>query len=967
MSGPVESTPGLTVADGPATSEPSPRRADAPVGTHIGRYLVIDEIGAGGMGRVFRAYDPKLSREVAVKRLRMRDRGGATGHARMLREAKAMAQLAHPNVVPVYDVDVDEGALFIAMEYVDGVTLKAWLRETARPWPTVVDLFMGAGAGLAAAHAQGIVHRDFKPANVIVGADGRVRVMDFGLARSVEGGPRSGDDGDVVDDLDNSEDAQSSATNADLGAALTEHGTVVGTPLYMAPEQHIGSHTDARTDQYAFCTALWEALYGATPFSGDGIADLVIAKRGALPRPPVGTKVPSALHAILARGLAYEPGKRWPSMDTLLAAIRKASARRRPWLAIVPLGVVVGALGIAIFDRDRPCEQGAQEIAGTWGDDTRETVHAALLGSSARYAEATWERIAPALDAYALDWAAMHRDACEAVKVRHEQSDEALDLRMQCLAARKGELAAVVELLGRGEDGTTENATELVAGLSPLSRCADLATLRDRLPPPGRAEDVASVRAQLEQARLEARAGGLETAIATAQKAQQTALGLDYPPVRAEADLRLGVLLATVDRIDEAQPLLERAMDTALSHRQAHTAADAAVQLTRLLVNEQSRAEESQWLAKVALGLAEGDGTDPLLIADAMLSVGYIFADRNLELEAEPYFRGAVERLEGALGPEHPDLVGPLLSWSSLLDVMDREDEAEVVARRALGIAETAFGPDHPETANALKRLAWLFMIDRRFAESEAAFDRALAIYEAAFGPDHPLVYGTLSTRASALAEQKRYDEAAASLQESLRRMDERLPEDHRSRASALHNLARVYSLQGDHARSAATFRRANEIRVRLGIRGDLTAGLGSLGQELVELGRLDEAERAFEEAFRLNVELHADDGNRSGMALIQLGKIARTRGDDAKALEQLEAAWEIERDGDDDLVKVEAAFELGRTLSELGKEPARARRLVETARAAFATEDYGESGRPLKLALDAWLAAHPPSLAAGG
>ncbi len=666
------------------------------------------------------------------------------------------------------------------------------------------------------------------------------------------------------------------------------------------------------------------------------------------------------------RGLAVDPDARWPSMGALSSALRQATTRARPWRVVVPAAMLGAAAVLAVVERERPCESGEDEIATTWNDDARTRVHAALAASHATYADSTWQRIEPVLDGYATDWAEMHRDACEAVKVRHEQSDEALDLRMQCLRAHQRELGAVVEMLARSDAVTTENAIELASGLGPLTRCADVVALRERAPPHAQADAVQDVRARIEEARLEARAGGLEAALSVAEAAKVAAEELDYAPVVAEAELRLGIVLATLDRASEAQPLLERAMQTALEHRQPHVAARAAVELTGVLVGQQGRALESQWLAKAALGLAEGDGTDVVLVADAMLAVGNVFADRDLELEAEPYYRGAVERLERTLGPEHPDLVGPLLSWSSLLNIVKREDEAQQVCRRALELAEVAFGPDHPQTASALEELAWLRLGAHRFEESEALSARALGIYEAAFGPSHHTIRGALSRRAGALAYQGRYDEAIAGLEEAMRRIGDDVPPDHPSRASLLHNLALVNSMRDDHERAAELFVRANDIRRRHGMRPDLAAGVGALGQELVELGRLDDAETAFEEAWQINVAIHADDGRQSGMALVQLGKIARKRGDMTKALEKLEAAWAVERDGPDDLVKAESALELGDALWQQGKERARARGLVENGRDALVRDGRGKGG-PLHQRIEAWLTEHSLGARPGG
>ncbi|MBA2543935.1 MAG: serine/threonine protein kinase, partial [Deltaproteobacteria bacterium] len=250
----IESAPGV-----------EPERLER--GTALGRYIVIDVLGEGGMGVVYSAYDPELDRKVAIKLLQARPDSsagsqGTSGQTWLLREAQAMARLSHPNVIAVHDVGTLSGhRVFIAMEQVDGVTLRVWLRDKVRPWREVIQIMTAAGTGLAAAHASGLVHRDFKPDNVLVDNNGRVRVMDFGLARlhPDETGER----------LDRQSDALIEARSP-LSAPLTIAGTVIGTPAYMAPEIGDGMLADARSDQFSFGVALYEALYRGRPFAKDG-------------------------------------------------------------------------------------------------------------------------------------------------------------------------------------------------------------------------------------------------------------------------------------------------------------------------------------------------------------------------------------------------------------------------------------------------------------------------------------------------------------------------------------------------------------------------------------------------------------------------------------------------------------------------------------------------------------------------
>ncbi len=330
-----------TVAGGSARAV-----ATSPMPAAIGRYQVVGRIGEGGMGVVYEALDPELKRRVAVKVVRGAG-GDAVGQGRLLREAQAMAQLSHASVVPVFDVgalaEADGGGVFIAMELVEGQTLRDWLKSTKRPWKAVVANLVAAGRGLAAAHAAGIVHRDFKPANVLVGMDGRVRVTDFGLAR--------------VDDavFGESDAAGVDASDAHVGTAPggaareTRTGAIAGTPGYLAPEALDGV-IDARGDQFAFCVSLYEGLYGERPFdagSGEGRSPLVSmaeeVKRGAVREPPRGAKVPGWLRAMVLRGLAADPAARWPSMTALLDAIERVPRRRRRLVAAFALVSVVAA------------------------------------------------------------------------------------------------------------------------------------------------------------------------------------------------------------------------------------------------------------------------------------------------------------------------------------------------------------------------------------------------------------------------------------------------------------------------------------------------------------------------------------------------------------------------------------------------------------------------------------------------
>jgi len=323
-----------------------------PRGTPIGRYLVVEPLGSGGLGDVYTAYDPELDRCVAIKVLRPSDdpvdgsgnaTGAGSGRDRLMREAKALARLSHPNVVAVYDVGRVGEDVFIAMERVEGTTLSRWTRAETRPWREVRDVFLGVGAGVAAAHDAGIVHRDLKPQNVIVSADGRPRVLDFGLARAVRRDERS--DRPHLPALPQFPDPK--ASHDSLDDAITMAGMVMGTPQYMAPEQFAEAETiGPATDQFSFCVALWVALYDQRPFQGEGMEELVRAVRTGEVTPPRERRgVPAWLHKVMLRGMATDPGERFGSMRTLMHAMQRDRRSRRAQFIAAGAVALISAVG----------------------------------------------------------------------------------------------------------------------------------------------------------------------------------------------------------------------------------------------------------------------------------------------------------------------------------------------------------------------------------------------------------------------------------------------------------------------------------------------------------------------------------------------------------------------------------------------------------------------------------------------
>ncbi len=377
----------MTDAPQPETVAGVTRPASAPSesglgpGTKIGRYLILERVGAGGMGVVFSAYDPELDRRVAIKVLAS-DLLGEESRLRLLREAQAMARLSHPNVVPVYDAGTDDGRVFVAMEFVQGVTLREWLDGEARGWTDVLDTMRRAALGLEAAHEAGLVHRDFKPDNVMVGDDGRVRVLDFGLARSTSldsvPGPLDGTTGA------NDPTADAGPGEKALAVQVTSQGAMLGTPAYMPPEQLEGREVDARTDQWSYCVTLYEALYGSRPFEGTTVAAFVLAMHhdGVRP-PPESSPVPASIFAAIARGLELEPNLRHQSIGALLQALEVPPPLRS---RAMPIGLtafgalIAGTWWWSTQHPDDACESRTLAAATVWSAEAQQTGAEAFEG-----------------------------------------------------------------------------------------------------------------------------------------------------------------------------------------------------------------------------------------------------------------------------------------------------------------------------------------------------------------------------------------------------------------------------------------------------------------------------------------------------------------------------------------------------------------------------------------------------------
>ncbi len=752
-------------------------------GEPMGRYQVLELLGVGGMGLVVSAYDPELDRRVALKLLRgAHDEAHAT---RLRAEARALARLSHPNVVAVHEIGRWRDRDFVAMEFVDGHTAAEWLTVTPRSWQDVLEIYRAAGAGLAAAHQARLIHRDVKPSNILVGRDGRVRVSDFGLARPA-GSPAAGE----------------SATAAESGfrdGAKTQTGAVIGTPAYMSPEQCQGRTLDARSDQFSFCVALYEGLFGARPYDAPSFEALVDSiERGQPATGDRGHDVPAWLRRAIRRGLAADPAARYPSMEDLLTALTPARSRWRGRVVVGGAAVLVAA-AIAIpelrgaAERGPTCPDATPRLAGLWDAGVRAAAaraFATVPGGADAIARAT-----VVLDDYAIDWVAAHHDACQATHVRHEQSEARLDLRMSCLDRRLAAVGALAHAMtGDVDRELAPRLVEAALRLPVITGCADPDAL-DRVSAPRNDARSQQVLDQLAEATTMIAAGQGRAAVDVARSAVEAAG--DQAATRARALLVLGRAVAGVGQADMAVGDLTTAIELSASAADDVTLAEAATVLLRVTGIDRADLAAAASMEPLTAALVSRSGSAELTRRLALLETDLTWHRGDYRTALAGYQKILAET-ETRLGPQHVEVMDRLIDLGSTLESLTRHDEAEAAFRRAEAIAERELGPDHPRTAALWSSLGDVMKSRGEIGRAAELYERALAIAEKTQGPSHPDTAAQLQNLADAAflvgdleLARTRYQRALAVRESALGPTDPRI-------AATLTNLAYLLKQTGD-------------------------------------------------------------------------------------------------------------------------------------------------------------------------
>ena len=854
-------------------------------GTTVGRYLILSPLGAGGMGLVYEAYDPELDRRVAIKLVRPGPRYRPSDHARLLREAQAMARLAHPNVVTVHDVGRHRDRLFVAMELVAGRDLQRWLAERRRHWREILRLLLAAGEGLAATHGAGLVHRDVKPSNILVGDDGRVRIADLGLARLAQ----------ISETAAPGIETEGSGREP-LQGRLTLPGEALGSPAYMAPECFGSRSADAKSDQFSFCVAAYEALYEQHPFA-TGTADPRAGNPPAVREPAADRPGPRRILRVLTRGLAIEPDRRHASMEVLLRQLAKDAAPRWRRHALTVL-VAASALGAAWWGKSPdPCEAAAGGLEAVWNDHRRAAIEPVFAASAVVDSASIWTRASVRIEDYARDWTEGRREACVASSIRGEQSQLLKDRRYLCFDRRRQAFTALLDLLQQGDQRTLSRADRLAAGLPPVADCADTALLLAAQPPPDKPEVRAAVGrlgGEIERAALLYRSGRFTEALDTLEAARPQIEATSYSTLQARLHHIRGVNRISLGQVEEAAADLEEAVWLGIAGGRPATAVGAAGALVWVAGRSLGRfAEARRWgrLGRAVSARYPGLlGSDSVLLnnlAAVELAAGNFWLARDL-------FADAHEVNERRNDPGGWVLTSTLANLAALSVDLGDLDGAERALLRILEILERPDTPSSIRLGNALQSLAGIRSLRGDSRRALEYNERGLAVQRTLYAEDHDEVTRAQIHVAMTLGQAGRFERAEAMIEGVLETRQLKYGMEHLKLAYPLRSRGALRCEMGNAPGGVEDLRLSLEILTRIGEERSIDSAKAwvDLGRCLAQTGQPEEALKPLEIAAEAIEPL----GPTSSLApiLAQVRALAlRRAGRPEEALETLHHAIE--------------------------------------------------------------------------
>lgn len=859
-----------------------------PSAPRVGRYIVLDKLGSGGMGTVYSAYDEELDRKIALKLLHQSSATQPEAQHRLLREAQALARLSHPNLVQVFEVGRHEGQIYLAMELVAGKTMQTWVTEDAPSLREILRAWIDVGRALQVVHAGGLVHRDVKPTNVVMGEDGRARLVDFGLAREV---------GHISLNSESNAAVSSPAgrSGSRLAESVTQSRAVLGTPAYLAPEQRMGEPLGPAADQYSFCVSLYEALYGCRP-PGD-------VPVGTQVRAPEGKKVPPAVRNALSRGLAMQADARFESVGVLVDTLEKhfRPRRRARWLiggAAVGLAATaaIGWLRPAVgAQAPLPCEATHSELDSVWDDRARAEIH-----DQGKTGAVT------VLDAFAAEWVHVRRDVCEATRIEGVQSEAALERRMACLDRQREQMGAVVAGARRG--GLDVDALTL---LSAPTDCKTSSLTDVGWETPSRLrEPIAAVRVSLAEARVRAMSDDIDGARDLASLALGRATRLAHEPIVAETLVVIGVIETLDHRAGPARDALEQAIDLAESHGAVPLKEEALGHLVRLAVDVESDADRAlrTWERNAATLRRLGDSRTRA--AGLLSRLGLVQLMHEQPRAAEVSLQGALTLYEREGARANPQRVSTLHNLANTLKIQGRSAAALQLLAEAGAVPGASGNGDTwgAMTAGESSLAQGQALLGQgRLQEAREHLGRALSQYSHAHGAFSPGVADAhAALTAVAVSEGKLEDARRHAVASDLAYRRSTGVDDPR-RLSSLAALGTVAFELGDASEAIGAFEQALGLAERTSDPDAVALAMhrSNLAEALLLDGRLSRARRLTEQALS-TMEAHLpSDHEDLAFPLRALGE-ARTRQGEAEdgivslrravLLRQASEAYPVER-----------------------------------------------------------------------
>jgi len=932
----------LAAADDAVRDEDDDEGDDSSLAEHtFGRYILRRPLGAGGMGIVHVAHDPELDREVAIKVVAVRDTG-EEAQARLLAEAKALARLRHPNVVRVYDVGQHGPDVYLVMELVAGTTLTQWRKD--RSARELLDAFAQVARGIAAAHRQGLVHRDIKPDNILIDADGRALIADFGLAAGIE--------------VPSTQDGPAPLTSL----ALTRTGALVGSPRYIAPEVFAGRRADAKADQFSFCVSLYETLYGEPPFPGDTLESLSQhVQDGRLRPPPASLRVPRRVRLALLAGLSADPSKRFADMDALVRAL--TPRRRSSAIAAVAVASAIAALAWSSREPERcPAEISRSEVAEAWGGPQREAASAAIVSAAPGYGQQVAVQVRETLDAYATTWADEHHALCQANRSDEPFVVDRLDRRGLCLRQAQQRLAAAATVFADADATTVENAAELLVALPDPTRCSDPDALDDEVAPPSPplADAVDELRGTLAELQGQLRVGRYSTSRATLESLAERAETIGYPPVTNEWRALLGRARRQDGDFQDAERATKQALRDALAAGQTGIAARAAVELVMNVGELLHRPAEGLAYVEIADGLIHKLGQRNLL-ARLRTTVGLVHEAQGKLDEAVAAYREAIAIFTE---PDVGDDGGEIWTRSELARALvntEAFEQAEQELERLAALQALHLSADHPSTAATWNNRAKLRVAAGDYKGAIDDYRKALDIRSRALGTTHPSVAATHQRIGNAHRAQLEHALALPHFRaaaDCYTYGDEPMPGRAASARTALAKT--IVSLGGDVTAAEREGRAALAvIEELLGPDHVVTAEtLLSLSWIVEVAGRPRDAVELNERALTILETDLGPDHNSTASVRATIARMQLALGEVAEGRRQLERACPVFDAQGSPVNRGLCREALARAMWETPADRTRARALAQQARALLAEADGDYSEQVAEV--DAWLDSHP-------